>query len=92
MSELSEWIRDASSEDLVAVVAGERPEGMPIPPMRNRDSLAGLTKREAAAIAAMQGMMRMETSESDPHDIANLAVRQADALFDALERAKGETE
>ena len=47
---------------------------------------AGLTKREAAAIAAMQGMMRMETSESDPGKLAEFAVRQADALFDELDK------
>ena len=60
--------------------------------MRNRDTGAlgakvpCLTKREYAAIAAMQGMMRMETSESDPGKLAEYAVRQADALFDELDK------
>ena len=52
---------------------------------------AGLTKREAAAIAAMQGLLANPSIKHQARgsykatDIAYFAVMHADALFDALE-------
>ena len=75
--------------------------------MRNRDKSAhpapsdapdGLTKREAAAIAAMQGLMSNSDALTSLHQaadsecgeaealVAKEAIRQADALFDELEK------
>ena len=59
---------------------------------------SGLTKREAAAIAAMQGMLanpeveqyaHAHALEGEPFSMAKyaaVAVRIADAIFDALEK------
>ena len=75
--------------------------------MRNRDMPAGvepmdeaigLTKREAAAIAALQGILA-DSSFQVPDEvrqelisanevIAGMAVRAADALFDELEKTE----
>ena len=70
--------------------------------MRNRDTPAngeykkvnecaiqkgGMTKREKAAIAAMQGIMASSTSMNpDGSHFAKIAVKMADALFDELEK------
>ena len=72
--------------------------------MRNRDSAAypkanpyvaepgGLTKREAAAIAAMQGILACGMHTTPPEDMSQLeaiaqeSVAYADALFDELEK------
>lgn len=59
----------------------------------------GLTKREAAAIAAMQGMMANDKSISALRDgiegfcqaTSIASVAHADALFDELERTEKET-
>ena len=59
----------------------------------NSDVDNGLTKREAAAIAAMQGLLSngpayaamRDQSDNSRHLLAFMAVRQADALFDELD-------
>jgi hypothetical protein len=51
----------------------------------------GLTKREAAAIAAMQGMLAADTDfERDYSNIAMLSVKQADALLAELAKGAGQ--
>ena len=50
---------------------------------------SGLTKREYAAIAAMQGILSAEADTEggyDPKLVAADAVRMADYLFDELEK------
>ena len=78
---------------------------MPMIVRRNRDTPAspqdqnqyggpahifcGLTKREAAAFAAMQGMVASGErlmEDTSAHFVAQCAVIQADALFDELEK------
>lgn len=49
---------------------------------------AGLTKREYFAAMAMQGMVANPTANGRPEDYAADAVAQADALIEALDRAK----
>ena len=52
----------------------------------------GLTKREQAAIAAMQGMVASGErliEDTSAHYVARCAVIQADALFDELEKGDG---
>lgn len=49
----------------------------------------GLTKREAAAIAAMQGLLAGEREHTPPDETAKSAVKRADALFDELEKGDG---
>ena len=49
------------------------------------ESYDGLTKREAFAMAAMQGMAMRVTSLLD-HEVAGAAVRLADELIEALAR------
>ena len=66
--------------------------------MRNRDRSScatghlpqgGLTKREAAAIAAMQGYMAADIKDSlTCAEIAHVAVEAADALFDKLDEGE----
>ena len=68
--------------------------------MRNRDKSAhpapsdapdGLTKREAAAIAAMQGMLANPTCGSDfrcAQAGCKKGMRDADALFDELDEGR----
>ena len=67
--------------------------------MRNRDMPAvqyagmndGLTKREAAAIAVMQGMLAANLYEAlSPQQVASGALMYADALWDRLEGTDGE--
>ena len=51
----------------------------------------GLTKREAAAIAAMQGMLATTFYEAlSPQQVAGNALMYADALWDRLEESDGE--
>ena len=69
--------------------------------MRNRDMPAGannadgpnydgLTKREAAAIAAMQGMLAHDADLGVPRlDVPREAVSMADSLFDELDKEVG---
>ena len=47
----------------------------------------GLTKREEAAIAAMQSL-RLAHPHLEPSDIARFSIYDADALFDELEKEK----
>lgn len=53
-------------------------------------SNAGMTKREAFALAAMQGILAGRNTMNDsPEDwVAQWAVRQGDALLKALEETK----
>ncbi|XQA74620.1 hypothetical protein ACM9XA_03525 [Xanthomonas sacchari] len=54
----------------------------------NADKQAtGMTKREAFAMAAMQGMAMRVTGLLD-HEVANAAVRLADAMLFALEKPR----
>ncbi len=48
----------------------------------------GLTKREYAAIMAMQGILAAQTNTGyrDPKDVAERAVKQADELLKQLEK------
>ena len=55
------------------------------------DHSPGLTKREAAAIAAMLGQMAAsDLSDGSPEGIAKWSVEYADALWDRLEESDGE--
>ncbi len=47
----------------------------------------GLTKREAFAMAAMQGLCVSSGRYSTPQDMAHAAVKAADALLAALEES-----
>ena len=71
------------------------------PESQRYESHHGLTKREAAAIAAMQGMLALGWRSKEqrdtardkwvvPDDIAQGAVAYADALFDELEKPRGD--
>ena len=55
-----------------------------------RETFFGLTKREYAAIEAMQGICvnsgRNGTDYHKPENIAKIAVKLADALFEELEK------
>lgn len=48
----------------------------------------GLTKREHLAAMAMQGLCTMGTDNSMPEYYADMAVKHADALLEALENDK----
>ena len=48
----------------------------------------GLTKREAMAMHMMSGLLSKHGHSFNEHDVANDAVRAADALLAALERTK----
>jgi hypothetical protein len=57
----------------------------------NAPAGTGLTKREAAAISAMQGFLASpdpQTRQTDAFRISIWAVAQADALFDELENTR----
>lgn len=49
---------------------------------------SGLTKREAAAIAVMQGLLSNSKSDLMPDRHAKISVEYADALLDELEKGK----
>lgn len=65
--------------------------GIKISSMQNHK---GLTKREAFAMAAMQGILTAydmceDIADSDPNTTAELAINHADSLLKALEKDNG---
>jgi len=49
---------------------------------------SGMTKREMMAMHMMSGLLSKSGHSFNEHDVANDAVRAADALLSALERTK----
>ena len=60
MSKLTDWMRGASSDDLIAVIAGERPAGMPPRnggSMAEADANANLIAAAPDLLAALEGLV-----------------------------------